>query len=242
MAAIKVKTAKRVIPMIYAYTTPEIKRHDGWTKIGYTEQDVDKRLNQQTHTADVEYKEEWRGTAIFDDGSGEVFRDTDFHAYLRKNKVEVQEEKDNEWFHITGPESRIKFYEFKENRGVLKSLDVVSPYKLRKEQQEAVDQTVAYRNSHEQGEFLWNAKPRFGKTLSVYDFCKRVQAVNVLIVTNRPAIANSWYSDYEKFLGTESGYLFVSNTDALKGKPLVLTREAYLKYIRTKETEDVKCI
>lgn len=242
MAAIKVKTAKRVIPMIYAYTTPEIKRHDGWTKIGYTEQDVDKRLNQQTHTADVEYKEEWRGTAIFDDGSGEVFRDTDFHAYLRKNKVEVQEEKDNEWFHITGPESRIKFYEFKENRGVLKSLDVVSPYKLRKEQQEAVDQTVAYRNSHEQGEFLWNAKPRFGKTLSVYDFCKRVQAVNVLIVTNRPAIANSWYSDYEKFLGTESGYLFVSNTDTLKGKPLVLTREAYLKYIRTKETEDVKCI
>ena len=65
-------------------------------------------------------------------------------------------------FHITGPESRIKFYEFNENRGVLKSLDVVSPYKLRKEQQEAVDQTVAYRNSHEQGEFLWNAKPRFG--------------------------------------------------------------------------------
>ena len=242
MAAIKIKTAKRVIPMIYAYTTPEIKRHDGWTKIGYTEQDVDKRLNQQTHTADVEYKEEWRGTAIFDDGSGEVFRDTDFHAYLRKNRVEVQEEKDNEWFHITGPESKIKFYEFKENRGVLKSLDVISPYKLRKEQQEAVDQTVAYRNSHEQGEFLWNAKPRFGKTLSVYDFCKRVQAVNVLIVTNRPAIANSWYSDYEKFLGTESGYLFVSNTDALKGKPLVLTREAYLKYIRTKETEDVKCI
>ena len=55
MAAIKVKTAKRVIPMIYAYTTPEIKRHDGWTKIGYTEQDVDKRLNQQTHTADVEH-------------------------------------------------------------------------------------------------------------------------------------------------------------------------------------------
>ena len=102
---------------------------------------------------------------------------------------------------------------------------------------------MSYRTANEQGEFLGGmTKPRFGKTLSVYDFCKRVQAVNVLIVTNRPAIANSWYSDYEKFLGTESGYLFVSNTDTLKGKPLVLTREAYLKYIRTKETEDVKCI
>ena len=55
------------------------------------------------------------------------------------------------------------------------------------------------------GEFLWNAKPRFGKTLSVYDFIKQIGAVNVLIVTNRPAIANSWFSDYVKFLGSESG-------------------------------------
>ena len=60
---ITLQTAKKIVPMIYAYTTPEIKRHDGWTKIGYTEQDVDKRLGQQTHTADVEYHEEWRGTA-----------------------------------------------------------------------------------------------------------------------------------------------------------------------------------
>ena len=32
------------MPQIYAYTTPEIARHDGWTKIGYTEQNVEKRL------------------------------------------------------------------------------------------------------------------------------------------------------------------------------------------------------
>jgi DNA or RNA helicases of superfamily II len=51
---IVIKTTDRVVPMIYAYTTPEIARHNGWTKIGYTEQDVDKRLSQQTHTADVE--------------------------------------------------------------------------------------------------------------------------------------------------------------------------------------------
>ena len=30
---------------------------------GYTEQSVDKRLKQQTHTADVLYHEEWRGNA-----------------------------------------------------------------------------------------------------------------------------------------------------------------------------------
>ena len=53
MAGITLRTARQVVPMIYAYTTPEIARHNGWTKIGYTEQSVDKRLKQQTHTAAV---------------------------------------------------------------------------------------------------------------------------------------------------------------------------------------------
>ena len=39
-----INTAKSVTPMIYAYTTPEIARHNGWTKIGYTEQDVETRI------------------------------------------------------------------------------------------------------------------------------------------------------------------------------------------------------
>ena len=68
MPKINVKTTKRVVPMIYAYTTPEIARHNGWTKIGYTEQSVEKRLKQQAHTIDVIYHEEWKGNAVYDDG------------------------------------------------------------------------------------------------------------------------------------------------------------------------------
>lgn len=93
MQAITLQTTKRIVPMIYAYATPEIARHAGWTKIGYTEQDVDRRIAQQTHTADVEYVEQWRGTAIYDDGSGDTFRDTDFHAYLRKLNIENDRKK-----------------------------------------------------------------------------------------------------------------------------------------------------
>ena len=100
MAGITLRTARQVVPMIYAYTTPEIARHNGWTKIGYTEQSVDKRLKQQTHTADVLYHEEWRGNAVYDDGSGEVFTDHDFHAYLRK--LNVENDRKNEWFHLDG--------------------------------------------------------------------------------------------------------------------------------------------
>ena len=222
-----INTAKSVTPMIYAYTTPEIARHNGWTKIGYTEQDVETRIKQQTHTADVKWNLEWKGNALFDDGSGERFTDKDFHAYLRKSGIEQESGKNNEWFHVTGQESKIKFYDFRANHGILQSLSTVVPYQLRSEQEDVVDKTIAYKNDHENGEFLWNAKPRFGKTLSVYDFCKKSGAKTVLIVTNRPAIANSWYEDYMKFLGTESGYLFVSEVDALKGRPCVLSRSEY---------------
>lgn len=240
-----INTSKNVTPMIYAYTTPEIARHDGWTKIGYTEQDVETRIKQQTHTADVKWNLEWKGNALFDDGSAERFTDKDFHAYLRKSGVEQESGKNNEWFHITGQDSRIKFYDFRANHGILKSLSTVIPYELRKEQKEAVEQTIAYKNSHKNGEFLWNAKPRFGKTLSVYDFCKKSGAKTVLIVTNRPAIANSWYEDYMKFLGTESGYHFVSEVDALKGKPCVLSRSEYLDALIAHGSDDEefgKCI
>ena len=105
-----------------------------------------------------------------------------------------------------------------------------TPYRLRPEQEAAVQQTLAYFRAHsdnddtdEQPAFLWNAKPRFGKTLAAYDLAKRLDAKKVLIVTNRPAIANSWYDDFAKFI---DGYYFISTTDSLKSRP-TLTREQY---------------
>ena len=232
-----IKTASKVVPMIYAYTTPGITYHDGYIKIGYTEQDVDARIYQQTHTAGVKAKKEWQGLATFDDGSGDTFRDTDFHAYLRKLEVKQPQDEGNdyfdksdrnEWFHISPTDSKMRFVEFRANRGVVENnaFEVV-PYVLREEQADAVRQTVSYREEHEGGEFLWNAKPRFGKTLSVYDFIQRLKAERVLIVTNRPAIANSWYSDYAGFVGRQGGYFFVSNVDGIKDKPLVMGYKEY---------------
>ena len=249
-----IKSTKKVVPMIYAYTTPGITYHDGYIKIGYTEQDVDKRIYDQTHTAGIRAKKEWQGTAIYDDGTGKTFLDHDFHRYLRRKGVKQPQdlkndyfdpEDRNEWFYIEPKPSEEEFYKFKKNNVLENEVEIAIPYKLRDEQKEAVTITKAYRDTNEHGEFLWNAKPRFGKTLSVYDFCKQINAVSVLIVTNRPAIANSWYSDYMKFLGKESGYLFVSNVTSLKSKPGVLTREKYLEYVQrasANETENIKFI
>ena len=225
-----IETAVPAIPQVYAYTTPEIARHDGWTKIGYTEQNVCERIKQQTHTADVKWNLEWSGNATWEHGAG-TFRDTDFHAYLEKQGV--RREPKTEWFEIGGEESHQQFYRFRDTGGALATPEA-SPYELRAEQARAVEQTLAYARAHWSetgeggGEFLWNAKPRFGKTLTTYDLCKRLGAKSILIVTNRPAIANSWYDDYVKFLGKESGLCFISNVSALQGKPFCMSREDYI--------------
>lgn len=221
-----VNTSHPALPQIYAYTTPEIARHNGWTKIGYTEQDVDTRLKQQMHTADVEYKLEWHGNATYED-TGETFHDTDFHGYLRK--LDIVSKPGTEWFEIEPSPAHQRFYEFRENHGIVGDALAPVEYRLRDEQERASEKTVDYAHLHERGEFLWNAKPRFGKTLTSYDFCKRIGAQKVLIVTNRPAIANSWYDDYVKFVGSESGLAFISSISTLQGKPYCLSREQYRK-------------
>ena len=54
------------------------------------------------------------------------------------------------------------------------------------------------------------------------------KAKRILVVTNRPAIANSWYDDYIKFVGTDSGWRFISSVDALAGKPYCISHDEYL--------------
>ncbi len=229
MSVPRIKTSFKASPKIYAYITPEIARHNGWSKIGYTEKDVTERINEQTHTVNVKWTLEWQANALFEDDS-KPFNDYDFHRYLVRKGIERMQGDDNEWFHVVKPRSKELLNEFRENHGILDDLGV-SEYKLRAEQDKAVSVAKNYFELHEHGEFLWNAKPRFGKTLSVYDLCKRMNASKVLIVTNRPAIANSWYCDYCTFLGLDSGYYFVSGSSALRDNDFTLSREDYEKKI-----------
>ena len=207
-----IQTTRVAVPQIYAYITPEIARHKGWVKIGYTEQkDVEVRIKQQCHTANIVWILEWYGNAVYE-GSNESFLDKAFHAYL--NKLGYEQEPKTEWFRIGTDESHHHFYDFRANHGVVKG-KATQRYQLRDDSQgEAVRKTIDSFTNRPETEYLWNAKPRFGKTLAVYDLCLRMKFKNVLVVTNRPAIADSWYSDYLKFVGQER-YLFVSRVSAL---------------------------
>lgn len=240
MATPRINPMGRIVPMIYAYTTPEIDRHRGWTKIGYTEaQTVEERIKQQTHTADVSWELGWKRNAQYQDGSGEYFTDKAFHGYLTGKKgIEQEADKNNEWFHIAPPPALEYFNEFaSRDYGANTSVDHLD-YTLRPEQEDAV--VVTHEHFKAGGtEFLWNAKPRFGKTLSTYDLVRRMgntqdSPVKVLVVTNRPSIANSWADDFYKFIGWREEMCFVSANDSVKDRPGVLTREEYLKTISQK--------
>ena len=145
--AIKFNPYTTIKPQIYAYTTPEISTHDGWTKIGYTEkQTVEERIKQQTHTADIKFNIEWYELAQYTDGNkrGDYFKDHDFHDYLvRFHQVPRMEGK--EWFQINGENSHKLFRKFAaQDYSGIQVEGEGSQYILRKEQQEAVDKTVAY--------------------------------------------------------------------------------------------------
>jgi type II restriction enzyme len=224
-----IKSYKVVYPQIYSYTLPELKPNEGSQKIGYTEhKDVHNRILQQVKTAAIRLKYEllWSAPAFFKD-SDESFIDKVFHRFLEKKGIERKWELGQEWFYFNGEPLKSKdlFDLFrKEKFSALQNDNGKIDYTLRFEQNEAVEKAIDYFQKTEKGEFLWNAKPRFGKTLASYDLAKRLGANKVLIVTNRPAIANSWFDDFEMFV---DGYNFISETSSLKNRA-TLTREQHI--------------
>lgn len=223
-----IKSYKLIYPQIYSYILPELKANKGSQKIGYSSREnVDERILEQVRTAaiNLEYKKLWSAPAFYQ-GNRKAFSDADFHLFLEKKGIERRYDLGKEWFYFNDKQYKSKelFDLFrKEGFNALQRNRDKTPYTLREEQEEAVTKTLKYFKENEKGEFLWNAKPRFGKTLASYDLAKRLNAKKVLIVTNRPAIANSWFDDFEKFI---DGYAFISETSSLRNRETI-TREQY---------------
>lgn len=220
-----IKSFEPVVPKIYAYNTINYPPNNGWTKIGYTVQPVEKRVYQQTHTAGLKAKIAWSAKAQYQYGTKEYFKDYPFHDFLTDEK-NIKRRPGTEWFRIDGRKSRSFFDEFIKGSAKDKT---TSQYVLRKEQAEAVSMTKVY---FEKGgkEFLWNAKPRFGKTLTSYDLIRKMKFEKVLVVTNRPAIAHSWADDFFQFIGWQERIDFISDAPALKDDPRVMGRDQYVDH------------
>lgn len=222
----KIKAFKKIEPTIYNYEEPGVTYNEGWSKLGYTEdQTAEARIKQQTHTAGIRPKLVWTCPAYYDDDS--AFTDHEVHAYL--SKAGIERRPGTEWFHTTAANIRDAYMpDFIHRKLDAIAGDETIDYSLRREQDEAVKKIGSwFENGGD--EFLLNAKPRYGKTLTAYDLIIRNGYKKVLIVTNRPSIANSWAGDYNKFVGIKSGLAFVSDSPALKGVPHVISRADYAK-------------
>jgi type II restriction enzyme len=244
MPSPKISTFREITPLIYSWSTPDIPKYDGWEKIGFTEQDsADTRIAQQASQLSVEKQKVWSRRALFTSEAGGSFTDREFHAYLKQLGIK-RELKPNrtEWHEFKGaPKSSLDYFnsfagqDFEDlQRGG------TDDYTLRPEQQDAVRHALeAFAAGHD--EVLWNAKPRFGKTLTSYDLMRGLGARKVLIVTNRPAIAASWFDDFERFIGHQTTYKFVSESPALASRS-PMSREQWRRQLSEDTSGDPRIV
>lgn len=235
-----VKPYKELDLKIYAYILPEVPSHNGYVKIGDTHREVKKRIFEQVGTAGLNPDILFEKKAKRSDGTW--FHDKNLHLFFQQNGIQKRNFNNyaDEWFYFNGTLEKAEILTDKYINCDYDEIQIdenTSDYVLRREQQNAVQLTIQYYNAgKEPQEFLWNAKPRFGKTLTTYDFIRKIKAKNALIVTNRPAIANSWYDDFKKFVSwQEPSMKFVSETDSLKAK--ALSREDFINYINYTDHE-----
>ena len=77
---------------------------------------------------------------------------------------------------------------------------------FRDEQIVAIEKTVKHFGKGGK-QMLWNAKMRFGKTLTSLEVVRRMQAHRTLILTHRPVVDEEWFTEYSKvFNGTVYRY------------------------------------
>ncbi len=215
------QTRPEVSPTIYGYTVPEVPSHDGYIKIGYTNRDVETRINEQLHTSGLKHKTVFVASAMRPDGT--YFTDNDIHKLLKQKKIKQlnQGEDKNEWFFCSVNDIKAAVLQLRD--GIISNENRTETFKMRPEQVLAVQKTVEYYDRAIKDEpnkapkFLWNAKMRFGKTFASYQLAKRLNLKKVLVLTFKPAVESAWRDDLLTHVDFE-GWQFVSNKDAHNNK------------------------
>jgi hypothetical protein len=232
-------------PMIYAYSESN-SEYKGCLKIGYTVQDVQKRVAQQYPTKRpdgiIPYTIVLKESAIRNDGS--TFTDHDVHRFLKKQHFKNV---GGEWFKCSKNDVIAAIVAIKERTENVENR--TQTFGMRPEQKEAVDKTIEYfktANKKYPGltpKFLWNAKMRFGKTFAAYQLAKRMNFQKVLVLTFKPAVEAAWEEDLMTHVDFE-GWQFICRGGltyeaADKSRPFVCFG-SFQDYLGTNETGGIK--
>lgn len=199
-------------PTIYAYEDTH-PLYAGLLKVGYTTVDVRSRVAQQYPTlrpGPLPYRIVLEEAAMRNDGT--VFTDRDVHRRLRQNGVRNPK---GEWFRCTV--AQVKAAIIAVRNGRLNEENRSLDFRMRPEQEAAVEKTAAYFTSWRKDKgnkgkpphFLWNAKMRFGKTFAAYRLAKKMGWRKILVLTFKPAVQNAWEADLKGHVEF-NGWQFIS--------------------------------
>ncbi len=233
-------------PMIYAYEDSH-QDYEGLLKIGYTTIDVEKRVAQQYPTkrpdGQVPYKIVFAESAMYSDGGS--FTDHDIHRSLSSKGFHSR---GGEWFECTVEDLKAAYLSVRD--GIENVENRTRDFKMRPEQEAAVNKTIAYfqvaseEENPRTAKFLWNAKMRFGKTFAAYQLAKRMRLKKVLVLTFKPAVQSAWEEDLNTHVDFE-GWQFISRSssityeDADLEKPIVCFG-SFQDYLGTNENGGIK--
>lgn len=224
--------------LIYVYRIND-EAHEGVLKIGEASYDGDdyltvrpgsKELNEaakdrirhQTQTAGIRYELlHTEITTYYKNKTLITFQDHEVHDCLVrsgiKRKIFDTEHKANEWFKTDLETIKKAIAAVKEGRMSLKASEIStdkSPIIFRPEQREAIDRTIKqFNKKNGSKQMLWNAKMRFGKTLTALQVIKECDIRRTLILTHRPVVDKGWFEDYEKIFYDRPEFMYGSKNN-----------------------------
>lgn len=205
-----------------------------------------KRINQYTQTAGIAYDLLYTELTVYNRGGLRSFNDKEVHNVLErsgiKKKVFDTVNKANEWF-ITDLETvKRAIAAVKEGRSSLSSAEVTreySPIVFRPEQQEAINKTK--KQFRKGNQMLWNAKMRFGKTLSALQVVKDMEFQRILILTHRPVVNAGWFEDFGKIFYDRKDFAYGSKNNRESYSSLEWRAESHgLHYVYFASMQDLR--
>ncbi len=190
------------------------------------------RINEYTGNAGIAYEllhTRLAVRSVIENGieKRKAFRDHNVHEVLIRSGIKRhsfhEEASGREWFETDLQTVKRAIDAVIAGRKSLDPNEITtgrSPIEFRPEQKKAIKETLAnFKNSDR---MLWNAKMRFGKTLTALQVAKEMKFQKTLIFTHRPVVNEGWYEDFNKIF-YDTNYKFGSKTKGEKIENLVDT-------------------
>ncbi|WP_332381818.1 Eco57I restriction-modification methylase domain-containing protein [Lactococcus cremoris] len=191
-----------------------------------------KRINQYMKTSGIKFVLEWVELA-WKKSTKTWFHDHDVHEVLKRSGIKRPEFLDgSEWFETDVETAKSAIKAVKEGQSALDrvgSTNADDHITLRPEQSLAVEKTR--KNFKKNKKMLWNAKMRFGKTLTSLELIKEQKYTKVLIMTHRPVVSDSWVEDFGKMKMAEEGYRYGSEDTQFKLKDLKSGNTPFIYFV-----------